>query len=254
MLTLMSTFFVYISALAYIPPADFILQRTADTNLRIPVAIEYEVTVQTPAGSAILQEQWFIESPTRMRMRISKGAQLEIVYSGSERSFLDRQGRKSQRISPEFVERLNLFENSAALRRFMQELTIPSAIHSATPHLSRADGVVNYGFFQRSTPSTEVLNPGVWIEQDQFVLRQVRFKSGAQLNLSDYRPYAKSALLPYSKTLKWKSFRADIKVLRVVEKKKFSPQELTGLEATLDMGELSPEVKQAVLEFYSRFR
>ena len=254
MISLISAFFVFISSWAYVPPADYILQRTADTSLRAPIALEYEVTIQTPTGTTTVQEQWFIESASRMRLKLLTGAQLEIVYSGSERSFLDRQGRKNQKISPEFVERLSMFENSSALRKFMQELSIPSAIVSATPHLSRADGVVNYGFFQKSTPQAEVLNPGIWIEQDQFVLRQVRFKSGAQLNLSDYRPYALSALIPYSKTLRWKSYRAEIKIRRVLEKKKISLQELTTLETTLDMGELASEQKQAVLEFYSRFR
>jgi hypothetical protein len=187
-------------------------------------------------------------------MKVLSGAQLEIVYSGSERSFLDRQGRKNQKISPEFVEKLIMFESSSAVRRFMQDLAIPSSVWSATPHLSRADGVVNYGFFQRSASGAEVLNPGIWIEQDQFVLKQVRFKSGAQLTLRDYRPYAPSALIPFSKTLQWKNYRADIKIRRTLEKKKLSPQELTTLETTLDMGELAADQKQAVLEFYSRFR
>ncbi len=246
--------FLFQFAFAYIPPADFILHRTADTALRSPVAIEYEITIQTPTASTVLQEQWYIEGPQRMRMKLAKGGDLEIVYNNSERSFLDRQGRKTQKVSPEFVEKIAFLESSASLRRMMHELTIPSSVQTATPVLSRADGVVNYGFFQRTTDQLQVLNPGVWIEQDQFIIRQIRFKSGAQLNLADYRSYAKTTLLPFQKTIRWKSYQANIKVLRMIEKKKFNPLELTTLDTTLDFGSMDPDAKQAVLEFYSRFR
>lgn len=245
---------LFVSSFAYTPPSDFILQRTAENALRSPIAIEYEVTIKTPNHSTTIMEQWYIESPEKMRLRVSKGPQIEIVYQNNERSFLDRQGRKSQRISSEFLERPAFLASPESLRKFIQDLGVPANSLTGAPPLSRADGVVNYGFFQRTPEAVQVLNPGVWVEQDHFLPRQVRFKSGAQLNLSDYRPYGKTTMLPYQKTIRWKNSQAELRITRVIEKKKFAPQELTTLETTLDFGTMETELKQAVLEFYSRYR
>lgn len=245
-----------LAANAYVPPTDFILMRTAENAPRGALAVEYAVQFESGPHQYSTRETWVFADNGQMKLKVSQGFQLDIAYTGVERAFNDRQGRKTQKLSAEFLERLHFLKSSDSFVRIMTEQGV-SRERIQSPHLSRGAGVVNYGFFERvplanGQKVNEALYPGMWIEQDQFLFRQMRFRTQALFQVEDYLPVGKF-FFPKQKTIAWGKNIVRIKTISAVEKKNLKPQDFQ-IDAALDMSTVPAEIKPAVLEFYSRFR
>lgn len=243
-------------AFAYIPPTDFILSRTAENTPRGHLSVEYSVQFENGPHQYMTRESWIFGENGQMKLKVSQGFQLDIAYSPSERVFLDKQGRKAQRLSAEFIERLHFLKSHDAYIKAMNDQGIPKD-RIQNPILSRGAGVVNYGFFERAPVADDqgqgtVLFPGIWIEQDQFLFRQVRFRSQALLQMEEYQQVGK-AFFPKLQSLQWGKNKVVIKTISVNEKKAIKPNDFL-VESSLDLSMVPAEIKSTVLEFYSRFR
>ncbi len=248
--------FMAIASGAYLPTTEYILSRSAENAPRVPLAVEYAVQFENGPHQYSTRETWVFADNGQMKFKVSQGFQLDISYTGAERAFNDKQGRKTQKLSAEYLERLHFLKTPDSYVRIMNEQGV-SRERIQNPHLSRGAGVVNYGFFERAPlvngqKVNEALYPGLWIEQDQFLFRQMRFRTQALFQVDDYLQVGKF-FFPKQKTIIWGKNTVRIKTISVVEKKNLRPQDLQ-IDTTLDMSTVPPEIKPTVLEFYSRFR
>jgi hypothetical protein len=245
-----------VSALGYIPPTDYILSRTAENTPRGNMTVEYAVQFENGAHQYATKETWIFGDNGQMKLKVNQGFQLDIAYSPSERVFQDKQGRKTQRLSLEFIEKLHFIKSADAYIKIMGEHGI-SREKIQNPLLSRGAGVVNYGFFERAqfaddqTPGGNLF-PGMWLEQDQFLFRQMRFRSQALFQIEEYQQIGKS-FFPKLKTLQWGKNKVQIKTILATEKKTIKPNDFS-VATSLDLSMVPAEIKSTVLEFYSRFR
>ena len=99
--------------------------------------------------------------------------------------------------------------------------------------------------------------PGLWIEQDKFLIRKLRFQSGVEVLAKEYGDYSRGLKFPKIRILNNKGISIPIRVLKInglpsnnkVLKKKMSLQSLRSSQ-TQQM-----EIKDSLIEeFYTRFR
>ena len=77
--------------------------------------------------------------------------------------------------------------------------------------LARSGGTINYAFGSIATGEAAHTHPrGLWIEQDQFVLRKIRFHSGAELSAERYSNYSRGLDYPRKRTLQWENQTVNI--------------------------------------------
>lgn len=241
-------------AKAYIPNTEFILSRTAENTPRSGMSVEYSITFENGTHSYGARESWIIADNGQMKMKVTQGLQLDIAYTGAERVFQDKQSRKTQKLSGEFLERTHFWKSADAYSRAILELGVPRE-KLQSPILSRGGGVVNYGFFERAVSGpgkTENVFPGMWIEQDQFLLRQIRFRTQALFQIHDYLQVGKF-FFPKNATVAWGKNLVHIRTLSAAERKNIRPSDLS-VENNLDLNSVPAEIKSTILEFYSRFR
>jgi hypothetical protein len=122
--------------------------------------------------------------------------------------------------------------------------------------LGRVGGVVNYAIGE-PTPVGAAPLPGLWIEQDQFLVRKVRFPDQVSVLADQYQHLELNLWLPKVRTVNWNSQLAQIHLINARSYPKSSPNQL----ALLNPKSLSERAvplrlpEDPVLrEFYSRFR
>ncbi|MFN7906155.1 MAG: hypothetical protein ACK5P5_13325 [Pseudobdellovibrionaceae bacterium] len=245
-----------LAAQAYIPPTDFILVRTAENTPRVSLTVEYAVEFENGSHQFSTRESWIFADNGQMKLKVSQGFQLDIAYTPAERVFQDKQSRKTQKLSSEFLERFHFLKTPEAFSKMMLDQGITRERMQA-PVLSRGGGVVNYGFFDRVASvggqrQSELLFPGMWIEQDQFLFRQMRFRSQSLFQVEEYQQVGKF-FFPKLKSIAWGKNQVRIKTISVTERKTIRPQDFN-VESYLDLSAVPAEIKPTVLEFYSRFR
>lgn len=272
-----SVLFAGIAASASIPPARMILQRVVEHAGSGAYAVEQEVQIPNGADTLSLKESWIIENDRSMRVTVSAlrepkdAVQIQILYAGGQRWIL-KGGRKEQGPIPEdFAERAFHTRTLDSLGALLASLKIlpPDALQKKplprraedfkyeTPayvRLARTGGVVAWAFGTPASPSAPDSSPGLWIEQDQFVIRKLRFPSQAEMTADSYSSYSRGLQLPKQRTIRWKEHTATIRLL--------SASARTG--AALSMNSLDKEWKiqgldnqparPLIEEFYTRFR
>lgn len=267
------------TAFAYIPPAHMILLRTAENSGNGVYVIEQEVQFPNNQDSLFLKETWVIESDHTMRLTVTSAKdakdpiRMQFVYGGGQRWDLNGGSRESHRISEEFLEKYFNYRSSERLAAAMTQMKalppnalakkpLPKTVDGFTyepdnfVRLSRVDGVPAYAF---GTPSPEgAANPGFWIEQDEFVMRKFRLPTGVEVTADNFSPYAKGMFYPKNRTVRWGQNTVSIRLIGVTSrgsKKNENVFQPSSLDVPMRLDGLNNQMaKDAVLEFYSRFR
>lgn len=265
---------------AYIPSSQTILARTAENNGSIIYAIEQEVAFSGAGEPLILRETWTVDNENSARLEVRGVRDLEnhiqftYIYSGDNRYSMGAEGSEVKPLGPEFIERYHFYRSSEALTRMLIRAQIlpPEALRERTRRrengrtryspqdflrLSRSGGVVTYTFGRPS--SAQNLEPSLWVEQDQFLIRRLRLLDGVEVEYSDHGSYARGLRLARSRSIRWNGHQANIQVVRVSTLGRSaattrqlspnsleSPKQLTGLEGH--------PLESKIQEFYSRFR
>lgn len=270
--------FLLAPVFAYIPPARMILQRTAENSGSGVYAIEQEVQFNNGQDSLFLRESWLVENDRTLRVTVSgtkdlkDQIKLQFIYAGGQR-WSQNQSRESRRISEDFIEKYFNFRSTDQLASHLQHMKVlPDNAFAKKPlpknldtlkyepvdylRLSRTGGAMNYAFGFPS-PVEGPLNPGIWIEQDQFLIRKIRLPSQAEITADNYNQYARGLNYPKVRTLRWGQNTVTIRLISVTSRPNtpasvFQPGSLdvsTQLE-----GLANQPARNAVVEFYSRFR
>lgn len=262
-----------LSSLAAIPKSSMILQRTAENSGLGIYQIDLELQFPNGQEVTVIKESWMIEDQNNMKVHISgtkdykEAVSIFINIQNGIRTF----GKDSRKASSDLVERYFHTRSAEALNTLLaQEKMIPAAAHlqksiknlkdvdnSSEPYvrLARTNGVVTYAFGVPAEPEAkDQIFPGMWIEQDQFVIRKFRLNSGVEISADKYSSFPLGLNYPRTRALSWNGQQVIIQTLGVVAKNK-SQFEAFGQKLNSKTDSLSLLPNAAFIEdFYKRFR
>ncbi|MBO9665426.1 MAG: hypothetical protein J7501_01260 [Bdellovibrio sp.] len=267
-------------ASAFILPTRTILQKTSDNAGSGIYAIEQEVQFANGEDTVHLRETWLIDSDRTMRLTVTgtkelqNNFRLQFLYTGGQRWTTVGGNRKSEKAPEDFLEK---YLNFRSAEMFANSLThmkiIPNGAFAkkapgrkgedfknepeAWVRYSRAGGVPNYAFGTPTPEDEKSNNPGIWIEQDQFVVRKLRLPSQVEMTADNYNQFAKGLYYPRSRTVRWGNNTVTIRLISASARPAtavslFQP---TSLDVNMKVDGLEKlPAKEAIIEFYSRFR
>lgn len=282
------------SAAAYIPHSQSILGRLVRGHGKGAYVIEQDVQFRTGGEPLVLRERWLVENGDRLRLTVtasglqSSGSgsvngkaiepvRLEFLYRDGRRYGADPTGGgagKSSPVSGEFIEGVfhdrssksflaSLLRARIVPQSFSRDRTRPSKVeplrHTPEPlvRLGRSAGVISW-IMGEPSPIQGKANPAVWIEQDSFILRRLRFPSEAEVVAERISIYPNGLKFPRERTVTWENNSATIRVVSIKPTasasiaKQLEPTAFTN-NANSNRPVSLPDSAQ-VREFYSRFR
>ncbi len=249
-----------LSAQAYVPTTRMILQRCVENSGTGSYQIEKEVRFSNPEIPAF-REIWQIENERTLRLTVTPvGVQpapkLTILYSGGQKHVLYGQQKETTRIPYENAERIFHFRGTDNLVQYLNNLQIltGTAGNLDLARLNRSQGVINYGLGKPTEAGSDKLAPYLWIEQDRFIVRKLRFDSKAELVADQFQSYSKGLQYPGQISITWGDQKARTTTSSVVLRK-FTPQTFQSSQIE-DSQNFNSSMSRwsAVLEFYKRFR
>lgn len=249
-----------------------ILQRLSENSGNGYYQIEQEVQFPNGLDNLILKETWLIENENSMKLMVTGAKELKdlisfsMIFSGGVRT----QGSLQKKLDENFIEKYFHMRSTTALAQALVQLKItPGHVLSkkvirnlkevdnepeSFVRLSRVGGVLTYALGMPSAPDQAALNPGFWIEQDQFLLRKFRLPDQVEVSADRYSNFSRGLAFPRTRIVRWGQNQVTIQTLSVQAKtketwKKFAsnfPTKLDGLSG------LAGSV--LIEDFYKRFR
>jgi hypothetical protein len=275
-LIFISAMLMSFSSLAYIPPVRMILERVSDNAGNGIYVIEQEVQMSAGLDPIYLRETWTVENDRTFRLNVTgtkelrDSVQLQFVYvNGQKWQLKEGNRRESFRISEEFAERffhIRNYENFIGYLQILNILPRPLPQRKAPAkdgkfdiesylRLSRTDGAITYALGQPTPADTKDRLPGVWIEQDQFVVRKIRFPSQAEVVAENYAVFTRGLNFPKLRTIQWGPNTVYLRVLSVTGKNSAEPFQASSLDTPRSIKNLpSAAIQSLIEEFYTRFR
>ncbi|KYG68857.1 hypothetical protein AZI87_06405 [Bdellovibrio bacteriovorus] len=267
-------------AWAYIPPTRTILQKTVENAGSGIYAIEQEVQFSNGDDTLSVKETWLIDSDRTMRLTVTGGKdlqnnfRLQFLYNGGQKWSMTGNNRKSEKAPDDFLEKYLNFRNAEIFANTLAHFKIiPTTAYNkkALPRTgaeikyepetwvrySRTGGVVNYALGIPTPVEKEINYPGLWIEQDQFVVRKLRLPSQVEMSADNYNQFAKNLSYPRSRTIRWGNNTVTIRLISASARPQtavslFQP---SSLDSNLKWDGISGlPAKDVVTEFYTRFR
>ena len=252
------------SVIAYIPTYSMILSQLAYFNGRGDYRIDQELFFKQGLEPFSLKETWWIKSSGEMRVDVSsekkelKGLYLRFIYSGKTKRFRDENNKIQKRtISPYHLEQPFHLRSERKLQKLfsvwkvaplrVSEREIDQGSDSFV-RLSRKGGMVQYQIGSGV--------PGLWIQQDEFVIHSWKWLSGESLVAWDYQLYQGHLFFPTRRRFRQTTQEVGIQVKKVqnlkLGKKIFGISRLSKKNKLPDS--LSSVNKESLREFYEKFR
>ncbi|WP_295901445.1 hypothetical protein [uncultured Bdellovibrio sp.] len=267
-------------AMAYIIPTRTILQKTAENAGSGIYAIEQEVQFSNGEETVAVKETWLIDSDRTMRLTVTgakdlqNSFKLQYIYNGGQKWSMANNNRTSARVPEDFLEKFLNFRNPEIFANTLAHLKmIPASAFQKKPvgktaadfknepeswvRYSRTGGVVNYALGVPTPVDQEQNYPGIWIEQDQFVVRKLRLPSQVEMSANNYNQFARGLSYPRARTIRWGNNTVTIRLISASARPQtavnlFQP---SSLDANLKWdGINSLPAKDVITEFYTRFR
>lgn len=247
-------------AQAYVPNTRMILQRTVENSGSGAYQIEKEIKFSNPEIPT-LRETWQLENERTIRLTVTPvgvrpAPKLTILIAGGQKHVLNAGHKESTRIPVENAERMFHFRGTDNFVQYLNNIEVlnSTAGNLDLARLNRSQGVVNYGLGRPTEAGSDSTVPYIWIEQDRFVIRKVRFESKAEVMADQFQSYAKGLNYPDLVTVSWNDQKVRMTTLSV-SLKKFTPQTFQSaqLEDSKDFNAAFAKWS-VVSEFYKRFR
>jgi len=285
LLALTLTFGLSESVYAYIPDYHMIMSKTADRHGRGVYLIEQDVVFRGDPDPLVVRETWYISGESAMRVNIEGRGGLKgliqgaVIFEANQKTWRDEAGAlKSSKLNEDWTEPFFHFRYSKNFKPKLVALKIaPSeSLRERNPivsgaerldytypkqdflRLSRTGGTVNYAIGTPTPPDDTNAQPGLWIEQDQFVIRKIRLPTQSLIEAGDYARHSEGLWLPRSRTYHFGANSVQVFVSSV----KWLGRSLSS--DLLRTSSLDPQKNGAVLvkwpehavvkEFYQRFR
>lgn len=252
---LLSAFIFPLSSQAYIPPYWMIMSRTSDNHGKGIYLVDQDVIFNHGAEIMVVNERWTVQNEGSFRLEVTGLRELQnkirltYVYQNNRRYFIDENGvRKAEKIPNDFFEPYFHFRVSKNIKPVLVAQKIAPAISlKSDPHrysaqkphqepepyvrLARVGGGISYAIGTPTPLSSAVLYPGIWVEQDQFVIRKLRLNSQLEIAANDYKDFSGGLLLPKERILRWQNRSAKINLKSAIGVSA-NPKIKTSLEAT----------------------
>jgi hypothetical protein len=242
-------------AFSYIPNLDFILKKNVATTGRQIVSIEQDVIFNIGSETATVKETWLIEGDKNLKLvargqgELNQNINLHYLYNGKNRISVTGKNKNASSLTHDFFQRLLFIRSANTFKNYIHELGINEGTR-----LSRTDGRIAFAIGE---PSTEVLKPQIWIDQEDFAIRKIRLPSEADISLSDISQVSKDLWVAKSQKISWANFTVQVKVKKISAKttatlNQFYPQNLDqpsefSFSNRNDMNDI-------IDQFYKRFR
>lgn len=249
-----------------------IMSRTADNHGRGVYQIEQDVVFHQENESFSVRESWLIGGEGAMRVSLEGRGSLRelisgiILYDQSQRKTKDENGSlRTTSLPDSWMESFFSFRYSKNIKPKLVALKIapPESLRerSVIPgaeykygsqdfvRLARSGGVTNYAISNNTTDETL---PGLWIEQDQFVVRKVRLPNLSTVTAGDYLKYTESLMWPKVRTYTWGAYTVKVHTVSVKalgQNKSADLFKTSQLEVPLKLSEA-----EVIREFYKKFR
>ena len=273
-------FLIILPTQAYIPSYWHTISRTAANHGRGLYLIDQEVALtRANEPPLIVREQWLVRNGKEMRLRAQGRRGLEgkldltHIYSDSEKTFIDAQGKKKTlKISSDWFESFFHFRTPEGINPQMLTLKMipqealkrPTSVDSLEDikyepqnfiRLGRSQGAISYAIGEPSKKNQ--LKPGLWIQQDAFTISKIRLPSQAEISAKDYREHKKNLWLPKQRKLTWNNNRAHFRILSVKtlgsqKRNRLKPKNLN-LRSEPHLAKKMPD-HPLLREFYEKFR
>jgi hypothetical protein len=144
---------------------------------------------------------------------------MQFLYAGGQRYTVINGAKKNEKTPDDFLEKYLNFRNPEVFANNLAQLKIiPHGGYSkrilakkgedvkyepeSWVRYSRTGGVVNYAFGTPTPEDDKNGNPGLWIEQDQFVIRKIRLPSQVEMTADNYNQFAKGLYYPRTRTVR----------------------------------------------------
>lgn len=272
-----TTAFLFPSALlAYVPPSDFLLNKAIKTHGKGIFSIEQEVIFRSESELQTVKETWLIVNGDSMKLTVSSGTlSLNFIYQDGKVYFCDHPGNVvSRRISSENLERFFHARSDKALSDFLVAAKVVSVNplrQRPKPHdlkllKNESDPYVRFSkiadsptFLISSTtdPKLSFQSPGIWLDEESYTIRKIRFPSQAEIMASDYQSLSNDLVAPKTRIVSWNQSAVEIRLLKARSltraqegEVQMSPQALS--QASNEWG--SSSLISVIKDFYQRFR
>lgn len=275
----MKYFFVFLLLLAYgfaeaaIPKTNMVLLRTAENAGTGYYQIDLEVQFPNGQDPLVLKESWMIEDQNNMKVLITgvkdfkDQVSLLITLNNGNRAV----GNNIRKVSDDFIERYFHMRSPEQFAQILaQQKILPANALYQKPirtvkdvdfsaesfvRLSRTNGVIAYAFGNPADANqAEQAFPGMWIEQDQFVIRKFRLPSGVEVSADRYSPFARGLSYPRTRSLRWGGQQVIIQTLNVGPRTKRQYQNFAQKVVSKPESLLQLPNAAYVEDFYKRFR
>jgi hypothetical protein len=255
----------------YLPPSNFILSQVAKNNGSKAVQVTQEIVFKKDNLEFLLTEVWNVENSEYMNLTIrGNGLLLTISYRSGRKIFINEQQKDENKALPaEFFENIFYARSINTLGNYlMQTRLVPSDVMRSPPitkiikneikpfkesfvKYARFGGTTNYAITMTPLLEETANQPGVWIEQDKFLIRRLCFPSGLEIIASGHREFVKGLYFPLEREVKFNGQTVFIKTTQVRE-----------LDARTRQGALelkplqypSSEFADLIRDFYLRYR
>ena len=248
---------------AYIPHYSTLLSKLASLQGRGNYIIEQEVSFKTSSDNVTVREKWYIAKNGHRRVDISLKTDnqdiFRILYLKKYKIFQgDKKKAIRKRISPYHIEmpfHLRDAEKLASLffgwqvaplkakKRGKEEGSDPFV------RLSRRQGVVQYEIGTKKSR--------LWLEQDEFTIREWLWSSGTRLIAQDYVSHPGNLFFPSRRIFKWSSYEVVIDVKKLERVKELSEklfQKSVLNKKPFHLKDVSDSDQDQIREFYHNFR
>lgn len=286
-MTWITLFFLPTLSFAYIPDYHMIMSRLAETHGRGTYSIEQDVIFNGDPDPLVIHETWIVSSENSLRLTYEGRGSLKgqvqgtVIYDETKKFWKeDAASTRSARLTDDWVEPFFHFRFSKNIKPKLVSLKMAPAdslkdrqVHvtrskDALPefkyppqpfiNLSRTGGTLTYVIGALTPVESSEGAPGIWIEQDQFVIRKIRLPSQTVIKADDYNKHSDNFWLPRTRQFNWGNQSVQIHVSQVKSMgKKFDSEILK--PSYLSNGKTTPlfvklPETEVIREFYQRFR
>ncbi|MBX7231723.1 MAG: hypothetical protein K1X29_06520 [Bdellovibrionales bacterium] len=282
---IMLSFFILIRsslAAAYIPEYNLILSKTAEQHGSGLYQIDQDVIFHVTDEPLVVHETWWIANENMMKVQIEGRNSLKgivqgvLIYDQQKKYWFDNTVQ-SKRLGEDWIEPYFYFRVSKNMKNHLvavkitpptslkDRVTIPSPTgefkYQPQPFigLSRVLGSISYVIGIPAKDPSSGYTSGIWIEQDQFVVRKLKLPSQATVTTEDYFRQPEGLWLPKTRSVTWENKSVQIQLNRVqtLGKNNFKNGELFKT-SSLEKKQNTPSPKWSdqdlIREFYNRFR
>lgn len=254
-------------------PSRFVFERVIEQNPKQGFILEQEIAFGE-ADPFMVKETWQVHGPELKRLTVTDMQNQKVIFSAiyrNKKRMTNQDGQlRTQSFSAEFLQKIFFIQSTTEFAQFAVQLgVVPNNVlapaqtaskssqftYKEEPYvrLARSQGTVTYAYGPVSL-SAEERFPGLWIEQDLFQIKKIRFPSKATLTVGSYSNVAPKIFIPKDWSLEWDGKFAKMKI----KGSTFKPVDASKLQSIpleiSQFGEISKsQYRTQVEEFYSRF-